>query len=125
MTPPAREPVRLADVLRVLVELIAWIASPWALAHYSWMLSVLSLLVLIGVPTVFATPGDGNRQPIIPVPGIVTIGMVLMEVGAAVLAAWVVLPGWAATATAVLAVACLITEQPRWRRLLGLAAPAV
>jgi hypothetical protein len=118
VTAPAREPVRLADVLRFLVELIAWIAAPWALARYSWLLSALSLVVLIGVPAVFATPGD-KQHPLVPVPGLVTIGMVLMEVGAAVLAAWAVWPVWAAALTSVLAVACLIAEQPRWRRLLA------
>ncbi|GAA2791934.1 hypothetical protein GCM10010441_16480 [Kitasatospora paracochleata] len=107
---------RLADALRFLTELIAWIATPWALAAHSVPLAVLSVLVLIGLPTVFATPGD-KKQVIVPVPGVATIGLVLLQLAAAVLAAWAVWPAWAALATTVLAAACLITEQPRWRRL--------
>jgi hypothetical protein len=38
--------------------LVARVATPWALASYSWVLAVLSVVVLIGLPTVFSTPGD-------------------------------------------------------------------
>jgi hypothetical protein len=44
--------------------------------------------------------------------------MVLAEVGAAVAAAWFVLPAPVAVLVSVLAALCLVTEQPRWRRLL-------
>ncbi|WP_354640208.1 hypothetical protein [Kitasatospora camelliae] len=115
---PAGAPVRLPDVLRFLTELIAWIAAPWALAGYSLLLSALALLLLVGLPTVLATPGD-KKQVIVPVPGAVTIALVLMQIAAAVLAAWAVWPTWAAVAVSVLAAACTVTELPRWRRLLS------
>ncbi|MGH1553345.1 hypothetical protein ACRAWF_19455 [Streptomyces sp. L7] len=41
---------------------------PWALAGHSRVLAVLSLVVLIGLPAVFATPGDKQRA-VVPVAG--------------------------------------------------------
>ncbi|MFJ3901318.1 hypothetical protein [Streptomyces sp. NPDC090025] len=105
-----------ASVLRFATELVAWVATPWALAAYSWVLAVLSVVVLIGLPTVFSTPGD-KAQVIVAVPGAVTILLVLTQLAAAVAAAWVVWPVWAAVAVSVLATATLVTERPRWRWL--------
>ncbi|RKE18984.1 hypothetical protein [Streptomyces sp. TLI_171] len=109
---------RLADPLRFLTELIAWVAAPWALAPHSIALAVLADLLLIGLPTVFATPGD-KKQVLVAVPGWATVGLVLMQLAAAVVAARYAWPTWAAVLTCVLAAACLVTEQPRWRRLLA------
>lgn len=108
---------RAASVLRFATELIAWVATPWALASYSWVLSVLSVVVLIGLPTVFSTPGDKN-QVIVPVPGPVTILLVLLQLAAAVTAAWAVWPVWAAVGVSVLAAVTVVTERGRWQRLL-------
>ncbi|PBC79961.1 hypothetical protein BX265_4790 [Streptomyces sp. TLI_235] len=111
-------PVRLPDVLRFLSEIVAWVAAPWALAGVSPWLSAAALLVLIGLPAVLATPGD-KTQVLVPVPGYVTVGLVLLQLAAAVAGAWAVWPAWAAVPVTVLAAACLVTEQPRWRRLLA------
>ncbi|MFI8534498.1 hypothetical protein ACIGMX_30145 [Streptomyces aquilus] len=108
---------RRASALRFATELVAWVAAPWALASYSWALAVLAVVVLIGLPTVFATPGD-KAQVIVPVPGAVTILLVLLQLLAAVVAAWWAWPVWAAVPVSVLAAATLVTEQPRWRWLL-------
>jgi len=109
---------RLAAPLRFLTELIAWVATPWALWPHSALLAVLSVMLLIGLPTVFATPGDKN-QVIVAVPGAATIALVLLQLAAAVLAAWAIWPSWAAIAVTALAAACLVTEQSRWRGLLA------
>ncbi|MGW0843795.1 hypothetical protein ACWD26_27360 [Streptomyces sp. NPDC002787] len=108
---------RRASALRFATELVAWVATPWALAAYSWPLAVLAVLVLIGLPTVFSTPGD-KAQVIVPVPGAVTILLVLLQLVAAVTSAWLVWPGWAAALVSALAAATLVTERPRWRWLL-------
>ncbi|MFJ9828691.1 hypothetical protein ACIRSU_30620 [Streptomyces sp. NPDC101160] len=108
---------RVASVLRFATELIAWVATPWALASYSWALAALSVVVLIGLPTVFATPGD-KTQVIVPVPGPVTILLVLVQLAAAVTAAWAAWPVWAAVVVSVLAAATVVTERGRWRWLL-------
>ena len=108
----------LASALRFLTELVAWVATPWALWSVSWPLAILAVAVLIGLPTVFATPGD-KRQVLVPVPGYGTILLVLLQLVAAVISAWVVWPAVVAVAVSVLAAATAVTEVPRWKRLLA------
>lgn len=108
---------RLASALRFLSEIVAWVATPWALSAHSWVLAVLSVVVLIGLPTLFATPGD-KAQVIVPVPGVVTILIVLLQLVAAAVAAWAAWPAWAAVVVSVLVAAVLVTERRRWRWLL-------
>ncbi|MEU6376361.1 hypothetical protein [Streptomyces sp. NPDC046909] len=109
---------RLASSLRFPTELVAWVATPWALSGYSWVLAVLSVVVLIGLPTVFTTPGD-KPHGVVAVPGVVTILLVLLQIVAAVVSAWWAWPVWAAVPVSLLAAATLVTEQPRWRWLLS------
>ena len=108
--------VSLASALRFGTELIAWVATPWAIAPHSILLAVLADVVLIGLPTVFATPGD-KRQVLVPVPWYGTIGLVLLQLAAAVAASWVAWPVPVAVVVTVLAAATVVTEQPRWRSL--------
>ncbi|GAA1965528.1 hypothetical protein [Kitasatospora viridis] len=116
----SRQSYPLPDVLRVLAELVAWTAFPWAMGRISLWLALASLVLLIGVPAVLATPGDNGKTNVpVPIPGWGTILLVLMELGAAVAGGWLVLPAWAAVPVTLLALACVVTEQPRWRRLLG------
>jgi hypothetical protein len=115
---PDRPGDRLPGVFRFAVELLAWVAVPWALAGVSIPLAVLSVVVLVGLPTVFSTPGDKN-QVLVPVPGVVSIALVLLHLVAAAWAAWAAWPATVAIAVTVLAAACLVTERARWRWLLG------
>lgn len=103
--------------MRFATELVAWVATPWALAGHSWLLAVLSVAVLIGLPTVFSTPGD-KTNVIIAVPGRVTILLVLLQLAAAVTSSWLAWPVWAAAPVTVLALAALVTERRRWRWLI-------
>ena len=109
---------RLASALRFGTELIAWIGAPWALWQHSVVLAIASVVVLIGLPTLFQTPGD-KPHLVVPVPGFVTVLLVLLQLVAAVVAAWFAWPTAVAVAVTVLAAACVVTEQPRWRWLLG------
>ncbi|MEV0998047.1 hypothetical protein [Nonomuraea sp. NPDC050202] len=109
---------RVASAFRFATELVAWVATPWALASYSVPLAVLSVIVLIGLPTVFSTPGD-KRSVIVAVPGVVTILLVALHVVAAVAAAWVAWHAFAAALVSVLAVVTVVMELPRWRWLLS------
>ncbi|TDO67664.1 hypothetical protein EV651_103577 [Kribbella sp. VKM Ac-2571] len=113
---------RLASVLRFATELIAWVGTPWAIAPHSVLLAIASVVVLIGLPTVFQTRGDKPRV-VVPVPGFVTVLLVLLQLVAAVVAAWFAWPTVAAVGVSVLAAACVVTEQPRWRWLLSGQAP--
>ncbi|WP_157531358.1 MULTISPECIES: hypothetical protein [unclassified Kitasatospora] len=114
----ARPDDRAASVLRFAVELIAWVATPWALADHSWLLAVLSVTLLIGLPTCLSTPGD-KAQVIIAVPGWVTILLVLLQLVAAVVSSWLAWPAWAAVPVTLLATATLVTERRRWRWLVS------
>lgn len=104
--------------LRFLSELIAWVAAPWALWPHSPALAIGAVALLIGLPAVFSTPGDRpGGGVLVPVPGTVTIFLVLIQLAAATAAAWVIWPWWAATTVTTLCLIVPVTEQPRWRRL--------
>ncbi|TDC86961.1 hypothetical protein E1292_47270 [Nonomuraea deserti] len=109
---------RVASACRFAIELVAWIATPWALASFSVPLAVLSVVVLIALPTLFSTPGD-KRTVIVAVPGQVTIVLVVLHVVAAVAAAWAAWHAAAAALVSVLAVVTVVLELPRWRWLLS------
>ena len=107
---------RLPSVLRFTTELVAWVATPWALAGHSWLLAALSVVVLIGLPTCFSTPGD-KAKVLVAVPGWVTILLVLLQLVAAVVSSWIAWPTWAAIVVSVLAAATVVTERRRWQWL--------
>ncbi|MGW3009271.1 hypothetical protein ACWC9R_10580 [Streptomyces sp. NPDC001219] len=107
---------RVASAVRFATELVAWVATPWALSSHSWMLAGLSVVVLIGLPTLLSTPGD-KAHVIIAVPGWVTVLLVLLQLAAAVTSSWLAWPAWAAVPVTVLATTAVLTERRRWRRL--------
>ena len=115
MTQP-RGGITLASALRFGTELIAWVATPWAIGPHSIPLAVVADILLIGLPTVFGTPGD-KRQVMVAVPWYGTIGLVLLQLVAAVAASWVAWPMPVALVVTALAAATVVTEQPRWRAL--------
>ncbi|MEV4431240.1 hypothetical protein ACN9M0_00895 [Streptomyces sp. R-07] len=117
-TTTGRPDDRAASALRFATELVAWVATPWALAGQGWLLAALSVVVLIGLPTLFSTPGD-KANVIIPVPGWATILLVLLQLTAAVVSSWLAWPTWAAVPVTLLAAATLVTERPRWRWLVA------
>lgn len=104
--------------LRFLAELVAWVGTPWALWSLSVPLAIAAVVLLITLPAIFTTPGDrpGGDGPIA-VPGIITIMLLLAQLGAATTAAWMIWPPWIATAVTALCLVVLFTEQPRWRAL--------
>ncbi|GAA4667753.1 hypothetical protein [Amycolatopsis dongchuanensis] len=113
----------VAGGLRFLTELIAWVLVPLALWPRSAFLAIAAVLLLIGLPTLFNTPGDRPRgTPVVPVPGVVTILLVLLQLAAATAAAWVLGPLWLALVVTALCVLVTVTEQPRWRWLMGASA---
>ncbi|WP_330334698.1 hypothetical protein OHS33_36345 [Streptomyces sp. NBC_00536] len=114
----ARPDDRAASVLRFAVELVAWVATPWVLVGHSWLLAVLSVVLLVGLPTCFSTPGD-KAQVIIAVPGWVTILLMLLQLAAAVTSSWLAWPVWAAGPVTLLATATLVAERRRWRWLVS------
>ncbi|MFJ6837176.1 hypothetical protein [Streptomyces sp. NPDC091209] len=122
-TTSGRPDDRAASALRFATELIAWVATPWALAGYSWLLAAASVVVLIGLPTLFSTRGD-KANVIIAVPGWATILLVLLQLAAAAISSWLAWPVWAALPATLLAVGTLVTERRRWRWLVHANKPA-
>ncbi|MEU3455519.1 hypothetical protein ABZ671_18255 [Micromonospora sp. NPDC006766] len=103
--------------MRFAVESVAWVATPWALSGVSIPLAVAAVVVLIGLPTIFATPGD-KAHVLVSVPGYVTIGMVVLQMAAAAVASWIAWPTVVASIVSVLVAATIVAELPRWRWLL-------
>ncbi|MFG3436781.1 hypothetical protein ACGF0J_06005 [Nonomuraea sp. NPDC047897] len=118
MPPDVRQDHPVGSALRFATELVAWVATPWALWPHSAPLAVLSVVVLIGLPTLFATPGD-KRHVIVAVPGFVTILLVVLQLVAAVAGAWTAWSAVAGGAVALLAAVTAVVEVPRWRWLLS------
>jgi hypothetical protein len=118
--PEAQSPNRPgpASALRFATEIVAWIATPWALWHHSWILAVGSVVLLVGLPTVFATPGDKSKV-LVPAPGYVTIALVVLQMVAAAVSAWFAWPLPLAIAVWALVGVSAVTEVPRWRWLMA------
>lgn len=102
----------LSGALRFGTELIAWIAGPWAAGTVSGWLIVPALVLLVGLPSIFSTPGDKNVI-VVPTPGPVRV---LLEFGlyfVALAAPWLVWPQPVAIATSLVVVASVATGIPR------------
>jgi len=116
--PVGHDPLR--GGLRFLAELVAWVGVPWALWPHSPVLAITAVLVLVVPPAVFGTPGDRpGGDPPVAAPGAVTIVSVLAHLVGAVTAAWVLWPTAVAIVVTALCVAVVVSEQPRWRALVG------
>ena len=116
--PVGHDPLR--GGLRFLTELVAWVAVPWALWPHSPVLAIAAVLVLVVPPAVFGTQGDRpGGDPPVATPGAVTIASVLAHLVGAVAAAWVLWPTAVAIVVTALCVAVVVSEQPRWRALVG------
>ena len=109
----------VASALRFATEIVAWVAAPWALAGHSVPLAVGADVLLIGLPTIFSTPGD-KKTVLVAVPGYVTIGLVVLQMAAAGIASWAAWPLPVAVAVWALVAVTAVAELPRWRRLAGI-----
>jgi hypothetical protein len=116
--PPGHDYLR--GGVRVAAEVTAWVCTPWALWSHSIPLAIGAVLLLIGLPAVFSTPGDrpGGDAPVA-VPGIVTILLVVLQLVAAAASAWELWGTWIAATVTVLCLVVPFTELPRWRALLS------
>jgi len=107
----------LSSGLRFLVELIAWVAGPWAANRESIWLAIPVLALLVGLPSVFSTPGD-KRQVIVATPGPLRVPLELVLHVVAVACAWVVWPAWLAAIATLVVIAAAVAGIPRTRWLL-------
>jgi hypothetical protein len=114
--PPGHDLAR--GSVRFAAELVAMVVTPLALWPHSIPLAIIAVVLLVALPAVFSTPGDrpGGDGPVA-VPGVVTILILLVTLGAAIAGAWLIWPWWAAATVTALCVAVVFTEQTRWRAL--------
>lgn len=107
----------LSGGLRFLAELIAWVACPWAAAQVSIWLAIPVLIILVGLPAVFSTPGD-KRQIVVATPGPLRVLIELALHVAAVVCVWLVWPAWLALLSTLVVIAAVALGIPRTRWLL-------
>jgi hypothetical protein len=97
--------------LRFTSELIAWIAGPWAVSLLSNWLVLPSLVLLVGLPAVFSTPGP------------VRVGIEIALYLVAAIAPWFV---WSAVASGLadgIVIASVAVGMPRFSWLIKGAPP--
>lgn len=106
------------------IELVAWVAGPWAAAEVvgSGWAAIPALLVLVGLPSVFNTPGDKNTTGVA-TPGPIRIAIEMFLLVVAVGSAWAVWPVWAAVVVTLLGAVMLVAGLPRYRWLAAGAPP--
>lgn len=107
-----------SGALRFVMEIVAWVAGPWAAAELSgsgWM-AIPALAVLLALPALFNTPGDKKQIPI-RTPGPIRMVIEFFLIAVAVAAAWIVWPEWAGYAVSATALAAIVTGMRRYRWL--------
>jgi len=104
--------------LRFLVEIVAWVAGPWAVADLtgSGWAAAPALAVLFGLPALFNTPGD-KASTLVPTPGPLRILIEFVLLAAAIAGAWLVWPAWAAIAVSLVGVLMVFAGVRRYRWL--------
>ncbi len=104
---------------RFLVELIAWVAAPWALAAYSIWLAVLADVLLIGLPTVFGMPGAKKQKNPVSITARPAITLELLQPVAACVAAFAAWPPVVASLVVAVSLAACVLQFRRWRWMLA------
>ncbi len=99
-------------ILRFLVEVIAWIAGPWAAAEVHILLAIPVLIVLLALLSVFSTPGD-KRQVVVATPGPIRLAIEVLLFAVAGAAPWAVWPSAVSGPTTVIVVAAVVFGLPR------------
>ena len=98
--------------LRFSVEILAWIAGPWAVTEVTFWLWPPAALLLIGLPAVFSTRGD-KRQVLVPTPGPVRVLIEVLLHAVAIWGAWIAWPPLVAAPATLVVAAALATGFPR------------
>ena len=107
----------LSSGLRFLAEIIAWVSCTWAAVQQSVWLAIPVVVILVGLPSVFSTPGD-KKQIVVATPGPVRILLEFVLYAVGVACAWVVWPTWLAVVATVIVLAAVAVGIPRTKWLL-------
>ena len=98
--------------LRFSVEILAWIAGPWAVTEVTFWLWPPAALLLIALPAVFSTRGD-KRQVLVPTPGPARVLIEFLLHAVAIMGAWIAWPALVATPVTLVVAAAVVTGFPR------------
>lgn len=114
-----------SSTTRFGIEVVAWVAGPWAIADAlgAWWPVPLAVIVLVGLPALFNTPGDKTTTGIA-TPGPLRIAIEMLLLATAIASALIVWPIWAAVLVVALGIALLLTGMPRYRWLAAGAQPS-
>ncbi len=109
---------------RFAVEIVAWVAGPWAAADLAgtWLAIIPVLIVLVALPGVFSTSGD-KRHVIVAVPGRIRLLIELTLDVVAIYSAFLVWTPIGGIIVAALTLVALVTGFPRAKWLFGNRAP--
>ena len=108
---------------RFFVELLAWFVAPFAIAGLThWVLGIVAAALLIGVTSVFSTPGD-KQNIVVATPGPVRVLIELGLFAVALWGVWTLAPDELGIGAAIVMAIAAVTGFPRWRWLLD-GAPA-
>lgn len=118
-SPDAAPDALTASVPRFLVEIIAWVAAPWALAPHSIWLAVLVDVFLIGLPTIFGMPGAKKQRNPVALSARPAIALELLQPVAACVAAFAAWPRIPAYLVVLLALIACILQFRRWSWMLS------
>ena len=102
----------LSSSLRFAVELIAWVAGPWALSQISIWIGLLSLIVLVGTPSIFSTIND-KRMIVVAIPGPIRIVIETTLYAVAASAPWYIWSPFTSTLACATIALSIITGFPR------------
>jgi hypothetical protein len=116
-TAAAADPLS-ASAPRFLVEIIAWVAAPWALATHSIWLAILADVLLIGLPTVFGMSGAKKQKNPVSIPARPAIALELLQPVAACGAAFAAWPTIVASLVVVASLVACALQLRRWRWML-------
>ena len=100
------------------VEVIAWVAGPWAAAQINVWLAIPVAIVLIAIPAIFSTPGD-KKQVVVATSGPKRVRIEFSLQAVALAGAWVAWPAWLAVPCTVVVAVALFSGVPRTRWLLA------
>ncbi len=103
--------------LRFSIEVLAWVAGPWATAGVSPWLIAPTAVVLIGLVGIFSTPGDKTKI-VVATPGPVRLAIELVLHVVVAIAPWLIWPQWAAIACVLVVIGSLVAGIPRTRWML-------
>ena len=107
----------LSASTRFAVEVIAWVAGPWAASEVSVWLIAPTAIVLIGLPSVFSTTGD-KRHVYVATPGPARVTIEWLLAAVAIGAPWLIWPERLAAVAGGVTLLALAAGIPRMRWLL-------